>query len=274
MSTRKFDIFPGEIVLCGNIKQGLGGHFPYHPDVRRLMSARQRRFEFGTEETMALRKKCITASDIATIDGVNPWKKRSQLIWEKFGLSTGSGFRAAMDHGNYYEPEALQVYEAVTGNRLVNEETIGFVKMDETSQTIRGIPVPGYVGATPDAVVARSPILVEVKCPFSSKHPYDEDIPKHYIPQLQCQMAVTGIHTAHFVRYFPPLRAQTGRISVFEVKFDPEKWAKSVQNIRAFYRELHGPPTAQKVLKRLAEKMKKKAYIPPIHLPPSAVCLI
>lgn len=127
----------------------------------------------------------------------------AQLIAERLtGEPAETYTNAAMEWGTAYEPEAREVYRAVTGNTVV--ET-GLVKHSDIE-----------AGASPDGLV-NDDGLVEIKCPKTSTHIgyiIAGVAPKQYIPQMQGQMWITGRKWCDFVSYDPRLDPKNAYFSV------------------------------------------------------------
>lgn len=207
-----------------------------HPKVQLVLSRKTRKF--GTPACMEERRLSISSTDLSTIvdslpiRGGNRYRSVAQLILKKLGkLPPVSS--PACDHGVFYEPEALRVYEQVTGYKL-SSKPVGWCLGPPAGHDQSVYKVPHYLGATPDGVCLHAPILVEIKCPFWKGAIPPGGIPDLYWPQIQCQMAVTGIHTVHLVHYIPPDLAQLGAIRILETKFDPVWWAGAVPAVASF----------------------------------------
>lgn len=76
-----------------------------------------RQYQQGTDEWLALRRSKITASDVATILGENPYQTPHQLWREKMGLETRE-VNKAMQFGIDNENAARERYIASTGNNV------------------------------------------------------------------------------------------------------------------------------------------------------------
>lgn len=231
-SARVFSTFEGKVrlshpgIIAPRDKQSPAQTM--HPDVQRLM--RMKRMRWGTEECMRSRTLGVSSTDFATLvhrfpelRGSNKYQTVNKLTRKKMGLVPREE-SPACKHGVFYEPEALRVYTLLTGNELADE--VGWVK--------GGPFVPFFIGATPDAVCKYKPILVEIKCPFY-KQSLECEIPDIYWPQVQTQMAVTGIHTVHLMQYFPPDLVSPGEVTIFEAKFDPVWWKRAVEIATNYY---------------------------------------
>jgi len=98
-----------------------------------------------------------------------------------------------MEWGTATEPMARVAYE-VEKQQFV--EQVAFVDH----------PSIEWFGCSPDGIVGDD--LIEIKCPNSSTHiEYltDDKPPAKYVPQMQCQMAVTGAKWCDFVSFDPRL---------------------------------------------------------------------
>ena len=110
-------------------------------------------------------------------------------------------------------------------------EQIGFVKH----------PTIEFFGASPDGLVGDDGML-EIKCPNSKTHiKYlnDGKPPSKYIPQMQCQMAVTGRKWCDFVSFDPRMpegldffvvRLNRDDVYIKEMETKVEKFLSEVEN--------------------------------------------
>ena len=157
--------------------------------------------EQGTTEWHLLRLGKVTASRITDVlskgkSGESAGRKnyRMELVVQRLtGLPGESFTSAAMEHGVLTEPKARFAYEAEKQQFV---EQVAFV--DHTSIE--------WFGCSPDGLVNDG--LIEIKCPNSTTHiEYltDQKPPAKYIPQMQCQMAVTGRQWCDFVSFDPRL---------------------------------------------------------------------
>lgn len=129
------------------------------------------------------RQAGIGASDAPVVMGVSPFKTINQL-WKEKVLGEKQEQNAAMARGNAIEPIALDFFVAETGH---------FVE----SQRCFEHPEKNWMRATMDGIDEKEKILVEIK---SCRDLHDE-VPKHYYPQLQHQMAVVGYPTMYYVSH-------------------------------------------------------------------------
>jgi len=158
--------------------------------------------EQGTDAWKALRLGKVTASRVADVlskgrSGESASRKnyRTELVVQRITGQPGESFtNAAMEWGTATEPMARVAYE-VEKQQFV--EQVAFVDH----------PSIEWFGCSPDGLV-NDDGLIEIKCPNSTTHiEYltDQKPPARYIPQMQCQMAVTGRQWCDFVSFDPRL---------------------------------------------------------------------
>ncbi|XP_062408923.1 uncharacterized protein LOC134099908 [Sardina pilchardus] len=186
-------------------------------------------------------------------------------------LGEGRNVRTrAMTWGIEREAQAAQIYQ-----RLKSKVLGRAVKVQECGLFID--PQRAWLAASPDGIVEDKQtgerlLCLEVKCPYKHRENTvreaclqdsafclelaDEEDQQYrlktkhsYYTQVQCQMAVTGIHKADLVVF--TLR----ETAVVPVTFDPEFWDDTVAKLEKFYRE--------GVLPRLREK----GHVIPTALP-------
>jgi len=157
--------------------------------------------EQGTIEWHLQRLGKVTASRVADVlskgkSGESASRKnyRTELVVQRLTGVPGDSFTsAAMEWGTTTEPLARVAYEAEMGV-FVNQ--VAFIEH----------PTIANFGCSPDGIIGDG--LIEIKCPNSSTHiEYltDDKPPSKYIPQMQCQMAVTGSKWCDFVSFDPRL---------------------------------------------------------------------
>lgn len=156
-----------------------------HPQVEKLISveyAAQR-----SEEWLELRKNVLTASDVPTAIGENPYQKPFDLLLKKCGKGEPFTGNFATAHGNKFEDEARILYE-----QKYNE------KVHEIGLYIH--PTIKWLGGSPDGVT-ESGKLVEIKCPLSRE--IKDEVPIHYMGQIQICMEVLDLESCDFIQYKP-----------------------------------------------------------------------
>lgn len=122
-----------------------------------------------TDEWLRKRKAMLTASDVATALGLNPYKSKMVLMKEKCCKEERKNEDTiATSHGNQYEDEAIEIYEKEFNKKALRFGL--FVSLEHK-----------WLGGSPDGVTTDG-ILVEVKCPIS--RPIKDEVPVYYIPQV------------------------------------------------------------------------------------------
>lgn len=164
----------------------------------------------------------LTASDVATVLGQNPYRARRQLLLQKLG------FRADTEQGNFctawgnkHEDMALQRYNEVYGQAAV---LFG----------LHTHPTLPWLGASPDAVT-KDGILVEIKCPVSRQ--ITPEVPHYYMAQLQVLMEVLDLPTAHFVQFRPETTWHPEELVVVSVPRSREWFAHHLPAMQSFFDE-------------------------------------
>ena len=149
--------------------------------------------EQNTSDWLRLRKNYIGASDAAICMGIYHFKlndkriKTPHLLWqEKLGLLTGDVDNMATRWGKKNEEPARVEYQHITGHLMFPK-----VVFHKT------IP---YMMANLDGMNIDESLAVEIKNPGAEDHFYAlrGEVPPHYIPQLQHQMACTGHNKCHY----------------------------------------------------------------------------
>lgn len=145
--------------------------------------------EQGSSEWLELRKKCITASDIAVIMGISDYKTPYQLWQEKVGLRDPEVENDAMRRGKSLEPVALQAYYELTG-------------LDKRPAVVVHTYYPLFM-ASLDGISPDFQHILEIKCMGKSNH---EEAMKGivkplYMYQMQWQMFITGLYVCHYFAF-------------------------------------------------------------------------
>ena len=155
-----------------------------HEQVQKLISKEYKAQR--SEEWLQLRGQMLTASDAATAIGDNPYEKPEGLILKKCGYNTFTG-NIFTEHGNKYEDEARDLYEEKYGEKC---HEIGLYPHPEIK----------WLGGSPDGVT-ESGKLIEIKCPL--KRQIKNEVPGHYLPQLQLLMEILDLEECDFIEYKP-----------------------------------------------------------------------
>jgi putative phage-type endonuclease len=183
-----------------------------------------------------MQQRCgkVTASRVADVlakiktgeAAVRKNYKMELVVQRLTGQQPESFTNSAMEWGTATEPQARMAYEAHTGS-FVEEK--GF--MDH--------PTIEWFGCSPDGVVGEG--LIEIKCPNTATHIetiIDEKAPSKYIPQMQCQMAVTGAKWCDFVS-FDPRVPEDLQLVVVRVERDQEYIDSMEVEVKQFLGEVN-----------------------------------
>lgn len=135
------------------------------------------------------RYNMITASDIATALGENPYESPENLILKKCDPDFPFIDNKFVHHGKKYEPTATMIYEHIYDVKVTEFGCLKDPKID-------------FLGASPDGICSKSTLnnkfsprlgtMLEIKCPYSreikTKGLIDGDIcPHYYYCQVQIQ---------------------------------------------------------------------------------------
>jgi putative phage-type endonuclease len=223
-----------------------------HPTVAKLIDKEYA--EQRSEEWLALRGNMLTASDAATAIGVNSYEKPDDLILKKCGLNKFTG-NEATEHGNKYENIARDIYCERYG---------------EVAHEIGLYPHPVYkwLGGSPDGIT-ESGKLLEIKCPLRRK--MTDEVPVHYMPQLQLLMEILDLEECDFIQYKPEELTWPNppEFIVTNVKRSREWFEQYLPVMDAFWQRVlwhreHGVETLlqqPKVSRKRAEKVRPPCMI-------------
>jgi putative phage-type endonuclease len=193
--------------------------------------------EQGSEEWLKLRLGKVTASRITDVlakgksgEALTREDYRYELVVQRLTGDPGESFtNAAMEWGTATEPQARIAYEAQAD---VFVEQVPFVLH----------PTIEWFGCSPDGLVGKDGLL-EIKCPSSKNHIKYLNAgkpPAKYVPQMQCQMAVTGRQWCDIVSFDPrlPLDLQlfVARLDrdvayIMSMEAEVDKFLKEVETI-------------------------------------------
>jgi putative phage-type endonuclease len=153
-----------------------------HPQVLYLKTLPH--YQQKSPEWYAVRENMITASDIGSITGDNPYTSRNQLMIRKTNREEFKGNQATM-WGNKYE-EIINIAYAKETNTNVIE--FGLIQH----------PTISFLGASPDGI-REDGVMVEIKCPTQRKIVHGE-VPRYYWVQVQIQLEVCNLEMCDFVQ--------------------------------------------------------------------------
>lgn len=161
--------------------------------------------EQGSAEWLALRKKCIGASEAPIIMGESPWCTPYKLWCRKLDLEDEQADNSAMSEGRRKEPMVREMLERLFATTIIpivaqhNECDWLIASLDGISENVAG------------------PTLVfEIKCPGAADHEKATlgHVPEKYMAQLQHQMLVTGVSKVVYVSYNDTFQDALVHISV------------------------------------------------------------
>jgi putative phage-type endonuclease len=187
-----------------------------HPVVQKLIEKQYANQK--SDEWLSLRGTMLTASDVATALGENPYEKPSSLILKKCGVPSEFKGNDATRHGEKYESVARDLYCEKTGEVA---HDLGLVQHQEIK----------WLGGSADGVT-ESGKLLEIKCPMSRK--IKNEVPKHYLAQLQILMEVLNLDECDFIQYRP----EPYEYVVVNIKRDRNWFAERLPKLQAFWDEV------------------------------------
>ncbi|KAK9827227.1 hypothetical protein WJX74_010914 [Apatococcus lobatus] len=165
----------------------------FAPEVRAIMA--RENVDQRTEAWYRRRKGLLTASDVATALGMNPYKSRSVLLKEKCcpeeRKNTGS---AATEHGNKYEDEAIEAYE-----KRFDKKVLRFGLFVPLSRAIK------------------------------------DEVPSFYLPQVQVLMEILKLERTAFVQYRPESDWAGMEFMATEVARDRGWFAAQLPSMMSFW---------------------------------------
>lgn len=146
---------------------------------------------------------------------------RYDLVCERLtGRSQDNGYvNADMQWGIDHEAEAVAAYEAATGQIAM---PVGFVSLTDL-----------MAGCSPDGVIGDFEGLVSIKCPKTATHVRylrENRIPPDYLPQIVCELWVTGAQWCDFVSFDPRL---PDHLQTFLIRYERDLAAVSAFAMKA-----------------------------------------
>lgn len=172
--------------------------------------------EQGGADWHALRRRCVGASDVAPILGLNPKTTPYMLFEQKLGLSTVTQ-TAAMKQGHEIEDEARAWFHREYGRKVL--------------PAVATHDVNNWVLASFDGIDEANQVIVEIK---HVKQEFHEmacagKVPDLYFPQCQWQMYVSGWENVHYLSY------KRGNPAVVIVPRDNDFIAMAVPKCKEFW---------------------------------------
>ena len=221
-----------------------------------------------TEPWFAKRRKHITASIVASICGDNPYESRISALKKKVGHEKPFQGSAATEHGNKYEDVAIQKYEDLTGEKVIEFGLLESLNEGEE-----------YLAGSPDGITA-SGRLIEVKCPFRRK-PIPGKIPGHYVHQVQLLMHILDIGDCDFIEFVPGSTWKQEVLQVTQEKRSAAFWTRVQPILRRFWDDVEAywktgilPREITEAEEKKIERKRKPGVITIKTQPEKKQCLI
>jgi len=167
-----------------------------HPQVINLLNRPQ--MVQRTEEWFLARKTRITASEVGSILGVNPYKSKNKYWIEKkcqlMNIPLERKGTFTTEHGVKYEPVIQQIIREQHKDIFVDE----YGKPKDPLFEFGLIPHPSipFLGASPDGILYNGR-MVEIKCVVSREITKSEVVP-YYYSQVQTQLECCGLDECEF----------------------------------------------------------------------------
>jgi len=207
-----------------------------------------------SDEWLEQRKTKLTSSDAATALGLNPYQKPIELLFSKNHAGKPFVGNIATLHGQKYETEAANLYEALMGK--TNYE-YGLISFDSIKEIRKETPLTKWLKEHPEidtSFIAGSPdgiaidkrgleelIMVEIKAPMRRKIEFGH-VPEHYMPQVQLNMAILDLEKADFIEYGPintvANPSQRPILNIVRVHIDYNWLIEAVTKLHAFWTEV------------------------------------
>ncbi len=162
-----------------------------HERVRALLARCKDLPAQHSPEWFEARDRMITASEVGSVLGTNPYMSSAQVLRNKVGVGTPFTGNAATRWGTEHEDQVRDRFCAEYGE--VCHET----------GCIPHATVP-FLGASPDGILESGAVL-EIKCPMR-RQPIQgvHNVPPYYMSQMQLQMEVCDLDKCYFVEWKPP----------------------------------------------------------------------
>lgn len=153
-----------------------------------------------------------------------------QVALERMGVEMPEITGKAIEWGQYYEPEAIELYQQTTGRLVGLTDVVQHPELE-------------YVAGTPDGLVGDDGII-EVKCPYNPVNHManlreGEQI-EDYWYQIQGYLWLTNRDWCDFVSYDPRF-PEGSRLVVHRVKRDEAEISKLAERVQEFEFELVRP---------------------------------
>lgn len=192
-------------------------HYLYERDRRSYVPQR-------TPEWYARRRAHLTASQVSSACGENPYETSRTALMRKVGTEPDFQGNAATEHGNKYEDVAIAKYEKLTGRKVIS-----FGLMESLNEREE------WLAGSPDGITTCGR-LIEVKCPY--RRIPNGEVPKHYVHQIQTLMHILKIEVCDFIEFVPEGIWQEEILSIVEVRRDHYFWWRIFPKLVRFWSEV------------------------------------
>uniref|UniRef100_A0A6C0CRD1 YqaJ viral recombinase domain-containing protein n=1 Tax=viral metagenome TaxID=1070528 RepID=A0A6C0CRD1_9ZZZZ len=183
-----------------------------------------------SDEWYTARKQYLTASDIGSVLGLNPYQTRQETLFKKCDAGKPFTGNIATEHGQRYEQEAIDEYARLLGRVSYEVGLIPYAALN--SNTFVNNIDCSFLAGSADGVTTLCDgtelNAIEVKSPFRRSIIYHE-IPEHYYPQLQINLHILNVAMGDFIEYVPQghQRALKPKMNVVRIYKD-DAWFQSV----------------------------------------------
>ncbi len=174
----------------------------------------------GSPEWLAARRDLVSATDIAVLLGISPYKCEADLADEKRGLVEPQPASLRMRMGTLAQPLIGEAYTEATGKRVRSWPGLAIH------------PTIEWAGASPDFRVVGEKRLVEAKR-SSSRSRFADGIPDDIRAQVIWQLGVTGYPVADVA-----VLLGDDDLSIVEVEADPATFDDLVAVAQDFRKRL------------------------------------
>ena len=202
-----------------------------------------------TDEWYRLRSCMITASDVATVLGENPYQDADQLLREKWGIETRPE-TPMIRHGVMMEPEAIKIYQ----------EMFNVSVQDQPLFRHKDYP---WLGASPDGRFQEDcdDKLLEIKCRKRL------NLPRQYWIQVQIQLEVTDIETADLFQCKFDSKGRLVDYRCDTIARDRDWFSSALPKLEQFHKKM----TGRRSRKRKAEEEDRPAKRKKVMIKPDDV---
>jgi putative phage-type endonuclease len=222
-------------------------------------------FEQRSAEWFDQRGGKLTASDVATALGINPYRTPDELLFDKCGCKRANFGNESTVHGQTYENEALNVYAKIMGYEIHTVGMISFSDLNPIRQNTRyNDEMYRFLGGSADGIAVERDstgaitklIMLEVKCPLRRKIVHGK-IPDYYHTQVQLNQFILDIDTADYIEYVPPINGKRSEMNIVRVYRDEAWFDKAFESLQTFWnnylswktRDITSHPSYYKVFK-------------------------